>query len=125
MVTQVEVRADHPTLASHFPGASVVPGSILQEMCTQTAACLLTEKHVPEEQRDALAIGVLMRIHDAKFRGFVRPPQVCHVTVELLSRASSAYRFKGEVRVEGSSAPIAKLHFTLANVELSRMHPDA
>ena len=110
IIGRVSVSENHPTIQSHFPGAPVVPGSIVQEMCTQTAACLLTEYHVAQEQRKDLAIGVLMRIHDAKFKGFVRPPETCHIHVELLSRALAAYRFKAKVETEDGTL-IAKFHF--------------
>ena len=124
MTTKVSVSESHPVIASHFPGAPVVPGSILQEMCTQTAACLLTALHVTEEDKKEKAIGVLTRIHDGKFKGFVRPPQTCLIQVDLFSRALEAFRFKASVKIEDIHI-VAKFHFTLANLDLGAMHPEA
>ena len=34
-------------LKGHFPGTPVVPGSMMQEMCTQVAGLLITEHYSP------------------------------------------------------------------------------
>lgn len=122
VTSKVKLSEDHPTLAGHFPKSVVVPGSIMQEMCTQTAACLLTHMHVLPEDREKYAIGVLMRVHDAKFTGFVFPPATCVIEVDLFARASSAYRFKGKVRIEGEDQVVARLHFTLANLDMAKIY---
>ena len=122
IVTLKRVDPGHPTIRAHFPGAPVVPGSILQEMATQSAALLLSKHHVEASSLPELAIGVLMRVHDARYRGFVRPPATCRTTVDLESRASSAYRFRAEVATE---EVVARFHFTLANLPMGELHPDA
>jgi 3-hydroxymyristoyl/3-hydroxydecanoyl-(acyl carrier protein) dehydratase len=123
VISKVTLSADHPTLAAHFPNSVVVPGSIMQEMCTQTAACLLTHMHVAPEDRTKYAIGVLMRVHDAKFTGFVFPPATCVIEVDLFARASSAYRFKARVYAKDQDQVVARFHFTLANLDMAQIHP--
>lgn len=120
--TRTEVPADHPVLQGHFPGKPVCPGSILQEMSTQSAALLLTLHHATEEERHELAIGVLMHVQDAKYKAMVHPGHSCETKVELLSRASQAYRFKASVhRDDGALA--ARFQFTLANLPVEALNP--
>ena len=115
--TRTDFESGHPLLKAHFPNASVVPGAILQECCTQSAAILLSLHHTPEEEKKDTAMGVLMHVHDAKYRKMLKVPCSCLTEVQLISRAKNAFRFKGMVKdVDGGMC--AKLSFTLANLPM-------
>jgi 3-hydroxyacyl-[acyl-carrier-protein] dehydratase len=60
-------RGDEAHLAGHFPGAPVVPGAMLQELCTQSAGALITKFYSPVENYDSEktkghALGVLAKV---------------------------------------------------------------
>ena len=103
----------------HFPGTPVVPGAMLQELCTQSAGILMTHFFSPVRNYDSnstrgWAIGVLNKVESAKYLGFAHPDQTVECKVTLIDNLDRYYRFKAEVKQNDKI--IAKLRFCLAIV---------
>jgi len=117
--TRKQISEKDYFMAGHFPGAPVVPGAMLQEMTTQSAGILIAEHYSPVKDYDSLktkghALGVLTRVHQAKFKGFARLGDELTIKVILAMRVDNTYRFKASVTSKG--AVIMKNEFTLANL---------
>ena len=91
----------------HFPGNPIVPGVILCEIMAQASSQLFTEAF-----KDNL---VMYRGMDAvKFRGTVRPGDLCEVTVKLLESKGGLYVCDAVLAVAGRRC--AQGRITLAAV---------
>lgn len=121
--TEIEVeknhRGDEAHLQGHFPGAPVVPGAMLQEICTQGAGILLTEYFSPVEnyhsdQTKGHALGVLRKVSQAKFKSIVKPNRPIQAKVALIQQMDNLFEFKAKVYQDQSVK--AHFEFTLANV---------
>jgi 3-hydroxyacyl-[acyl-carrier-protein] dehydratase len=111
-------------LKGHFPGTPVVPGSMMQEMTTQSAGLLITEYHSPvpdydSERTRGWALGVLRAVHLAKYKSFARPGEALTIKVELVDQLENSFRFKGRIEKEG--ACIMFNEFTLVNIDESKL----
>lgn len=120
------IDGDEPYLAGHFPGAPIVPGAMMQEMTTQTAGILLAARFNPMEQFNThdpffneYALGVLVRVKAARYRGFARPGQTLHTFVEMTDRLGDVFEFKGTIRLDGKA--IMNNSFQLANIPSSTL----
>ncbi len=119
-VTGVKVhRGDEAHLAGHFPGAPVVPGAMLQELCTQSAGVLITKYYAPVEHYDSEqtkghALGVVSKVAYAKYMGIVKPERDVFAEVELIERLGPLFKFKA--RVLQDKLIKAKLMFSLINL---------
>lgn len=112
-------RGDESYLGGHFPGAPVVPGAMLQELCTQSAGVLLTRFHsgvadYDSEQTKGYAIGVLSKVRHAKYYSLVKPEGELLAHVELLEQMGNLFKFRARVEQEGVLK--AKLQFSLMNL---------
>jgi 3-hydroxyacyl-[acyl-carrier-protein] dehydratase len=119
--TSTKVTGDEFFMAGHFPGASVVPGAMLQEMTTQSAGILIAAMFNPMAEFNThdpffnrYALGVLMRVRGARFRGFARPGDTLRTTVELCDRLEDIFEFKGRIELNGKR--IMHNSFQLANI---------
>ena len=119
--TSTLMTGDESFLSGHFPGAPIVPGAMMQEMTTQSAGILLAARHNPMAEFNThdpffnqYALGVLMRIRGAKFRGFARPGDTLQTHVELLDRLGDIFEFKGKITL--NDKPIMTNTFQLANI---------
>jgi|TARA_B110000093_G_scaffold181913_1_gene227095 3-hydroxyacyl-[acyl-carrier-protein] dehydratase len=119
-VTGVKVhRGDEAYLAGHFPGAPVVPGAMLQELCTQSAGALITKYYAPienydSEQTKGHALGVVSKVAYAKYMGIVKPQREVFAEVEFIERLGPLFKFKARVLQDGCIK--AKLMFSLINL---------
>ncbi|MGB0415658.1 MAG: 3-hydroxyacyl-ACP dehydratase FabZ family protein [Coraliomargarita sp.] len=109
-------RGDEAHLAGHFPGAPVVPGAMLQELCTQSAGVLMTRFYSPVEDYDSeqtkgLAIGVLNKVEFAKYYATAKPDADVVADVDLVERMGDLFKFRA--RVEQCGKVVAKLRFNL------------
>lgn len=109
-----------PYISGHFPGAPVIPGAMLQEMCTQAAGLFITKKHCPIENYDSnkdqgWALGVLNKVNYAKFYSVSKPEIETQVDVELSSFEDSLFKFKAKVTQKGELK--AKFSFNLMNIK--------
>ena len=112
-------RGDEPYLEGHFPGAPVVPGAMLQELCTQSAGVLLTRFHsgvadYDSERTKGHAIGVLSKVGHAKYYALAKPEGELCARVDLLEHAGNLFKFRA--RVEQGGELRAKLQFSLMNL---------
>ena len=81
---QVKIPEDPFYCQGHFPGNPVVPGVILCEMMAQSCFALF-----PEAFEENLL--VYRGLDQVRFRGIVRPGDVCEVQARLLEHKASLY----------------------------------
>ena len=108
-------RGDEAHLAGHFPGAPVVPGAMLQELCTQSAGVLMTRFYSPVEDYDSEATTA------CDWRA--QQGRVCQILcdceadsdvvadVELVEHMGDLFKFRATVRQQDEL--VAKLRFSL------------
>lgn len=127
--TQKSITGHEPFFPAHFPGAPVVPGSMLQEMATQSAGILLAARFNPmsefnthDPQANEFALGVLVRMKDSRFRGFVRPGDALQIHVDLHAQIDHVFEFLGKVR-QGDQT-VLTTRFQLANIRTSLLVPE-
>ena len=122
IVTEATIKGDEFFISGHFPGAPILPGAMMQEMATQTAGILIAAKYNPMEEfntHDPLfnewALGVLVRVGWARYRGFARPGDLLRITVELKDQIGDVFDFSGTV-TNSDDAKIMQNSFRLANI---------
>lgn len=115
------VREDAFFIQGHFPGAPVLPGAMMQEMTTQAAGALIAANYNPMQEYktdppdfNEFALGVLVRIKNARYRGFARPGAKLDIVVELQEKVGDLFDFGGEIREEGTC--LYKNRFQLTNL---------
>jgi 3-hydroxyacyl-[acyl-carrier-protein] dehydratase len=120
-VTTASVADLAEILAGHFPGAPILPGALMQEMTTQTAGVLIAGRHNPmsdyrtdDPHHNEFALGVLVRVRAARYRGFARPGDQLRISVKLEERVDQLFDFTGEVTCRESL--ILRNKFQLANI---------
>lgn len=106
-------------IKGHFPGAPVVPGAMLQELCTQSAGLLITKHHAPVENYNSettkgWALGVLNKVEYAKYIEIVKPDSDVAVKVDLVESEGPLFKFKAKVFQNDRLK--AKLKFNLVNI---------
>ena len=124
IVTSVRISGNEYYLTGHFPGAPVVPGAMLQEMTTQTAGILIAARYNPLPHFDThdplanqQALGVLIRVNQARFRGFARPGDELTISVALVERVKDLFEFTG--RVTRGDGLLMSNSFQLSNIPSS------
>lgn len=120
--TEKRVTGDEFYLQGHFPGAPVFPGAMMQELSTQSAGILIASNFNPMPEYNThdphfneFALGVLVRVRNAKFKGFARPGDTLLTTVRLIEHTESAFDFDAKITVGGRT--IMQNSFRLANIE--------
>ena len=124
--TSATVKDDTFYSKGHFPGAPVLPGAMMQEMTTQSAGVLIAANFNPMEHFDTedpfaneMALGVLVKIKHARYRGFARPGDQLVVSVSLAGQAGNLFDFNGQIRCNEQT--IYRNQFQLANVPSSTL----
>lgn len=122
VVTTKRITGDEYFLQGHFPGAPVVPGAMLQEMTTQSAGILIAARHNPMREYNThdphfneYALGVLVKVEQARFKGFARPGDQLEIRVNLNERLSGIFDFRATVSVRDKV--IMRNRFQLTNIE--------
>ena len=122
--TRKRVCGDEFFFPGHFPGAPVFPGAMMQELCTQSGGILIAANYNPmatfdphEPNANEYALGVLVRVRQAKFKSFVRPGDELLARVRLNMQANSLFDFSGEIQRDEQT--IMRIEFQLMNVESS------
>ncbi|TWU06457.1 3-hydroxyacyl-ACP dehydratase FabZ family protein [Stieleria varia] len=126
VVTQTTVPSEAIFIHGHFPGAPIFPGAMMQEFSTQSAGILIAARHNPMEQFDTtdpmfneFALGVLVRIKNARYRGFARPGDVLIATVTLAEIVDTVFEFSAVIRCDDKV--IMRNRFQLTNIPSSTL----
>jgi len=121
IVTERLVSGEEYFLKGHFPGAPIFPGAMMQELTTQSAGILIAARHNPMEVYNThdphfnpYALGVLVRVKQAKYKGFARPGDRLHVEVKLNETISGIFDFSARITVDRKL--ITQNQFQLTNV---------
>ena len=104
--SKYRIREDEFFCQGHFPGNPLVPGVILCEIMAQSCA-LLVKDDLPG--KTTLYSG----ISNAKFKGIVRPGDLCEITTRLTSKRGPLYFCKAELSVGGKICCLGELSFAL------------
>ncbi|MGB7326683.1 MAG: hypothetical protein WBD31_17540 [Rubripirellula sp.] len=120
--TEKRIGGDEFYLQGHFPGAAVFPGAMMQELSTQSAGVLIAANYNPMQHYDThdphfnkFALGVLVRVKGARFRGFAKPGETLQTQVKLVDHTANLFDFAAKILVDGKT--IMKNSFQLATVE--------
>ena len=126
IVTGARITGDEFFIAGHFPGAPILPGAMMQEMTTQSAGILIAAKHNPMEQYNThdpffneYALGVLVKVTQAKYRGFARPGDEPQIKVTLNEQIGQVFDFNAAVSIDGKT--IMRNSFQLTNIASSTL----
>ena len=121
-----QVTEEEPWLSGHFPGAPVFPGAIMQELITQSAGILIAANYNPMEsyitadpKHNEYALGVLVKVDAARYRGFARPGDQLTATVNLNEITGTLFDFSGHIHIQ--EAEIMKINFRLCNIPSSAL----
>lgn len=121
VVTSSTVREDAFFIAGHFPGAPILPGAMMQEMTTQSAGILIAARFNPMATYNThdpffneFALGVLVKIKQARYRGFARPGEELTITIDLDERVGNMFDFAGKIEANGKV--ILRNEFQLTNM---------
>lgn len=121
--TRKRVTGDEFFLAGHFPGSPIFPGAMLQELTTQSAGILIAAEYNPMPVYDTTdpffneyALGVLVRVEQARYRSFARPGDVLEVKVVLEERVEQLFDFRATVTRVGGPV-IMRNAFQLTNIK--------
>ena len=97
-------------LADHFPTFPVLPGVLMLEAMTQSAAWL-----VRLEQNYANSIVVLKTARNVRYNYFLKPGNTLCCNVKVISIGDDVAKFSGEGYVNGRLAVSAKLELACMN----------
>jgi 3-hydroxyacyl-[acyl-carrier-protein] dehydratase len=121
IVTAAVVKSDAFFISGHFPGAPILPGAMMQEMSTQSAGILIAAKYNPMESFNThdpffnrYALGVLVRVKNARYRGFSRPGDRLRIVVDLKEIIGSVFEFAA--RITCGEKTIMRNTFQLTNI---------
>jgi 3-hydroxyacyl-[acyl-carrier-protein] dehydratase len=124
VITEKRVSGQEFFLAGHFPGAPVFPGAMLQELSTQSAGVLIAAHYNPMAEYDTsdphfneYALGVLVRVRQARYRSFARPGDLLTCLVTLLEQVGQLFDFRAAIAVDGQT--IMSNAFQLTNIKSS------
>ena len=127
IATQKGVSEDDFFLKGHFPGAPIFPGAMMQELTTQSAGILIAARHNPMKDYNTedpffneYALGVLVKVKHARYKGFARPGDTLNVRVVLNEHVSNCFDFLATINVDGK--PVMKNSFQLMNIKSSLLH---
>lgn len=119
--TKAKITGDEFFIEGHFPGAPILPGAMMQEMTTQSAGILIAAKYNPMETYNThdpffneYALGVLVKVKQAKYRGFARPGDELQIKVNLNERINQMFDFSATVSVGDKT--IMRNSFQLSNI---------
>ncbi|PAY18269.1 hypothetical protein CKO51_17140 [Rhodopirellula sp. SM50] len=129
VVTRAVVDPDAFFITGHFPGAAILPGAMMQEMATQSAGILIAAQYNPMESFDThdpffneYALGVLVRVKHARFRGFARPGDSLRIAADLTEIVGNVFEF--DARITCRDKTILRHTFQLTNIPSAKLRGD-
>lgn len=112
-------HGDEAHIHGHFPGAPVVPGAMLQEICTQSAGILISKFYSPVKDYNSQttkgwALGVLKKVNYAKFQEITKPDKEILAVVDLIDFEQQLFKFSAKIFQDNQLK--AKFSFNLVNI---------
>ena len=127
-ISDNEIQTEHIVtgeeffIPGHFPGAPIFPGAMMQEFSTQSAGILIAAKYNPMAQYNThdpkfneYALGVLVKVKQARYKGFARPGDTLSMRVVLNEQVSNIFDFSATLTV--GEKTIMRNQFTLTNIK--------
>lgn len=100
------IKDDEFFCRGHFPGNPIVPGVIQLEIMAQSCALLVKDEIVG---KTTLYSG----ISNVRFKGVVRPGDMCEITTRLTNKRGHMYFCCAELKVRGKVCCKGDLSFAL------------
>jgi len=98
-------------LGDHFPAFPVLPGVLMLEALTQSAAWL-----VRLSQGFSKSMVLLKKAQNVRYASFVTPGSILRCEVDVTALSGGAAKFKGIGFVDGRTAVTGKLELTSFNI---------
>ena len=121
IITEMRMTGEEFFAKGHFPGLPIFPGALMQELTTQSAGILIAANYNPladynthDPNANGVALGVLVRVKQARYRGFVRPGDELRVHVALEDQISDIFQFAAKITVDAQI--VMRNRFQLANI---------
>lgn len=95
------VTATEPWFTGHFPGNPVFPGVLIIEAIAQVSAILVLQHAKDQGNPMETKLIYFMTVDKVRFRHPVTPGDQMRIHVTQIRRRGMAYKFKGEVFVDG------------------------
>ena len=95
------VTASEPWFTGHFPENPVFPGVLIIEAIAQVSAILVLQHAKDSGSPIETKLIYFMTVDKVRFRHPVTPGDQMRIQVKQIRRRGMAYKFKGEVYVDG------------------------
>jgi 3-hydroxyacyl-[acyl-carrier-protein] dehydratase len=95
------VTASEPWFTGHFPSNPVFPGVLIIEASAQVSAILVMQNAKDKGNPMVTKTIYFMTVDKVRFRNPVTPGDQMRIHVTQIRRRGMAYKFKGEVFVDG------------------------
>ena len=95
------VTASEPWFTGHFPENPVFPGVLIIEAIAQVSAILVMQNAKDQGNPIETKLIYFMTVDKVRFRHPVTPGDQMRIHVTQIRRRGMAYKFKGEVFVDG------------------------
>ena len=95
------VTASEPWFTGHFPENPVLPGVLIIEAIAQVSAILVLQHAKDSGNPIETKLIYFMTVDKVRFRHPVTPGDQMRIQVTQIRRRGMAYKFKGEVYVDG------------------------
>jgi len=120
--TKKVISSNEFYIDGHFPEAPVVPGAMMQEMCTQSAGIFIAKHHNPMKNYNTndpfsnkMALGVLRSVSNAKYYSFVKVGEVLDIHIRLINKLDNLYKFEGKIFSQNKK--VMRIAFSLCNTQ--------
>lgn len=109
------VSINEPFFSGHFPVKAVMPGVLILEALAQAAAILASHNDNWDPNGSLFYLG---SIDNARFKKIVVPGDQLFLSVEILKRRGSVWKFKGTALVENEIACTVEMTCAEGSVDL-------